>query len=138
MEPWRTILLVFTIFGFLVTVGGLVAAYRSARREYSDAADRITLMRDITKREQQSHAALEPGPDLDIRNEAINQEYEQIYAKNDLVRPSYDNIVYLAQYESQRLLGMVLNGTRRDFLIAGVGLLVSTVASSGSLYLTGS
>lgn len=137
MEPWRTILLVATIVGFLVTVGGLVAAYRASRREYKDAGKRITLMRELGEREQAAQAEVKSGPDQGERSAALHAEYERIYTEHGLVRPSYDNIVYLAQHESQRLLGMVLNETRRDFVIAGIGLLVSTVASAGSLYLAG-
>lgn len=136
MEPWRTVLLVATIVGFLVTAVGLVSAYRAAGREYRAAGERITLMRDLAEQERAEHANVAQGtPEQGALNSAIHVDFDAIYAGHGLVRPSYDNVVYLAQHESQRLLGMVLSETRRDFLIAGVGLLVSTVASAGSLYL---
>jgi hypothetical protein len=138
MEPWRTILLALTIVGFLFTVAGLAAAYQGAKREHKAAGDRIVLLRELSDREQAARAKAKDDADVNETYEALNEEYEGIYAEHDLVRPTYDNMVYLAQHESQRLLGMVLDETRRDFLVAGAGLLVSTIASVGSLYLSAS
>lgn len=64
-----------------------------------------------------------------------DEKWDAIYAKHGLTRPTYDNMVFLAAYESRRLLGLVLNSTGRDFLLAAFGLLVSTGASVGSLFL---
>ena len=142
MEPWRTILLLATIAGFLITVWGLVSAYLAAVRENKAASDRIATAAQLSAAEDDERKLIEEKDIEQSERSALflqlYQRYDVLYKDNDLVRPSYDNVVDLAMYESQRLLGMLLEETRRDFLIAGIGLLVSTLASVGSLYLAGS
>lgn len=133
MDP-RTLLVIATIAGFVITVGGLVAVWLSARREFKDASRRVDKMEELGKAE----LADNPPPE-DANMIALigpDEKWDAIYAKYGLTRPTYDNMVFLAAYESRRLLGLVLNSTRRDFLIAAFGLLISTAASVGSLFLT--
>lgn len=132
----RTWLVIATIAGFAITVGGLVAAYIGARREYIDAAKRVDKMEELAKAELADHP---PPPealdDASLLFFGADEKWDAIYAEHDLTRPTYENTVYLAAFESRRLLGLVLNSTRRDFLVAAFGLLISTAASVGSLFL---
>lgn len=134
MDP-RTLLVVLTIGGFLITIGGLIAAWVGARREFADASRRVDKMEELGK------AELDDNPPPEEANMVVligpDQKWDAIYAKHGLTRPTYDNMVFLAAYESRRLLGLVLKSTGRDFLVAAFGLLVSTGASVGSLFLAG-
>lgn len=125
----RTWLVIATIVGFLITIGGLVAAWFSARREYNDAEVRIDNLERLNREERTEERGDEPAEERHARWTAEYQEH-------DLIRPTRDNVPYIAAYESRRLLGLVLKSTRRDFLVAAFGLLVSTAASVGSLFLT--
>lgn len=136
MESWRTILVIATIAGFLVTVGGLVAAYLGARREYRDSKARVDKMQELAEAELADNPPPpSPGDAEVLIFMGADDKWDAIYAEHDLTRPTYDNTVFLAAYESRRLLGLVLNSTRRDFLVAAFGLLISTAASVGSIYL---
>lgn len=151
MDP-RTWLVIATAAGFFITIGGLVAAWLGARREYHDATRRIDKMAELAAAEKAEsdarHERYQASLPTDLEERiAYNATYSaegdernaywtDEYAKWDLVRPSIRHSTSLAAYESKRLLGLVLNSTRRDFLIAAFGLLVSTGASVGSLYLT--
>lgn len=137
MEPWRTTLLIATVVGFVVTVAGLWAAYKAAAREHRESVARIGLMREISDREDAAQDAIPHGPERESQADAVRSEYDRQYALHGLLRPTYENIDTLALHETQRLLGMVLQETRRDFVIAGVGLLISTIASGASLFLPG-
>lgn len=131
----RTWLVILTVAGFVITVGGLVAAWIGARREYDDASRRIDKMEELSRGEradQPENRRSETTEEATARHERWTAEY----AKHGLTRPTYDNMVFLAAYESRRLLGLVLKSTGRDFLVAAFGLLVSTGASVGSLFLT--
>jgi hypothetical protein len=72
---------------------------------------------------------------MGAENDRINKEFEVRYAERDLLRPSFDSLVYLAVHESQRLMTLVLKSSRRDFGVAIIGVVVSTVASAWSLYI---
>lgn len=134
----RTLLVLLTVLGFLITVGGLIAAWVGARREYDDAQTRVDKMEGLAKAELEDVPPPPGGPDrLLIPIMGADDRWDAIYAENGLTRPTYNNTVFLAAYESRRLLGLVLNSTGRDFLIAAFGLLVSTGASVGSLFLVG-
>ena len=123
--------------GFGVTVGGLVAAYVGARREYRDSEARVVLMQELAEAELADHPPPSSSGDAEVLLfMGADDKWDAIYAQHGLTRPTYDNTVFLAAYESRRLLGLVLNSTKRDFLVAAGGLLVSTAASVGSLYLT--
>lgn len=152
IDAWRWVLFALTFVGAGITVWGLVSAYRGARREYEAAGKRLDMMTELGEAES---AESEKAKDEEQRRVsagvkdvvAFNAEtaksaaerharWDVEYAKYDLLRPTYENLVYLATYEAKRLLGLVLNSTRRDFLWAGVGLVISTLASAGSLLLT--
>lgn len=131
----RTVLVLATVLGFVITILGLVAAWYSARKEFDHAQARIDKMEELAKAELEDN----PPPPGDRSSMILfmgrDEKWDAIYAQNGLTRPTYDNTVFLAAYESRRLLCLVLNSTRRDFLIAVGGLLISTAASVGSLFL---
>jgi hypothetical protein len=130
------ILAVATVLGFVITSAGLIAVFVSARREYREAGARIETMRRLAREEKAEHNLVDgQAANAGDLNSEINARYEVIYANHDLVRPSLGLVGYQSAHESQRLLGLVLDSTRRDFAIAIVGLLVSTVASVWSLFI---
>lgn len=131
----RTWLVILTVAGFVITVGGLVAAWIGARREYEDASRRVDKMEELGEAERADQAENRRSETTE-EAEARRAKWNAAYAQHDLTRPTYDNMVFLAAYESRRLLGLVLKSTGRDFLVAAFGLLVSTGASVGSLFLT--
>lgn len=137
MEPARTILLVLTIVGAGVTIYGLSAAYRSAKSEHAEAGRRLARLRELAAAEQVESERIGKRGDEEtvVAHAALHAKYEGLFAAEGYTRPSYDTLPYLAQHESQHLLGRVLQETRRDFVIAGIGLVISTVASVWSLYL---
>lgn len=130
----RAWLVILTVVGFLITIGGLIAAWVGARREYRDAETRIDNLERLGEAERAD--GRENRSDTEAQSKARHEKWDAEYAKHDLIRVTYDNLPYIAAYESRRLLGLVLNSTGRDFLVAAFGLLVSTGASVGSLFLT--
>ncbi len=125
-------------------VAEIAAAFQTATKEVvgrvnlhprDPALDRLDKMRELGEAEEADSSAAakhaETTEDVQARHARWTSEYERY----GLVRPTWENMVLLAAHESQRLLGLVLNSTRRDFLLAGFGLLVSTGASIGSLFL---
>lgn len=122
MEPWRTILLLATVGGALLAAGGLIAAYRSAKREYKAAGVRVEAMGQLMKR-------LEADPKGDM------EAYRREFAEHDLEMPTWGNLVQLALFESRRLFGNIAAGSRSQLIVAGSGLLLSTFASAASLYM---
>lgn len=136
---FRSWLVVATIAGFLITLGGLTAAWIGARREYKDAQTRIDWLEKLSAEEKAEGAAMTADPThprWQVPGEERNAEWAVKFAEHDLIRPNYGNLAFIAAYESRRLLGLVLSSTGRDFLVAAFGLLVSTAASVGSLFLT--
>jgi len=137
----REILLVATLLGAALTVYGLLRALIEARVEADKATKRIDVMRALSEEERRAHQAVNARNDADhsvdmsSENERINQEFERRYAEHDLMRPSYNGLVYLAVFESQRLMSLVLKSSRRDFMVAIIGVVISTFASAASLYL---
>lgn len=131
----RTILVLATVLGFLITVIGLVAAWYNARKQYDEAKTRID---DLERLGEQERAEAKAHQDAATREEsqARYDRWTLEYERHDLIRPTYSNLPYISAYESRRLLGLLLESTRRDFLVAAFGLLVSTAASVGSLFVT--
>lgn len=134
-ECWRAVFLIATIAGSLVTIYGLIAAYLAAKSESDDAAERVRKMKQLRGLEDRLRVEAEVNGTIGDRHEALIRQSKERYEAAGLIRPDYDNTVYLAAYESERLLGRVLTETKRDFIIAGVGLVISTFASAGSLFL---
>ncbi|MGO4300405.1 hypothetical protein [Leifsonia sp. RAF41] len=135
----RAWLVVATIAGFLITLGGLVAAWVSARREYADAQRRIDKMKELGEAEKAENDAIAADPSHPRRAvpaDQRNAEWTAKFTEHDLVRASWGNLSFIAAYESRRLLGVVLKSTGREFVVAAFGLLISTAASVGSLFLT--
>ncbi|MGJ0389039.1 hypothetical protein [Microbacterium sp. CGR1] len=135
---FRTVLIIATVAGFLITLGGLVAAWVGARREYADAQTRIDTLERLSAEERDESNAVNDDPNHPLRevpSEVRHARWEERFAEHGLLRISYSNMPFVAAYESRRLLGLVLSSTGRDFLVAAFGLLVSTAASVGSLFL---
>lgn len=136
---FRSWLVVATIAGFLITLGGLVAAWVSARREYRDAQRRADKLEELSAEEKAEGAAMSEDPNhprWSVPAEDRHAEWAARFAAHDLIRPNLGNMAFIAAYESRRLLGLVLKSTGREFLVAAFGLLISTAASVGSLFLT--
>jgi hypothetical protein len=144
----RETLLVGTLLGAALTIYGLLQAVLEARREYIDAQRRIEVMQRLGDEESAKHKVImdqrygmpdshEPAviARLDVETDALIAEYRAKYAAEDIIRPDMGNGAHLAAFESRRLLGLVLGSTRRDFIVAMIGVMVSTIASAASLYL---
>lgn len=126
-------LVALTLIGSGLTIWGLVSAYFNARREVSRAGDRIETGKRLAAEEQ---AAIDA---LSIRTEQstseIHARFERKYAEHGIVRPSRAESSYLAAHETKRLVGLLLDSTRSNLIWAGVGLVLSTIASAASLVL---
>lgn len=141
-----------TLLGAGVTIYGFAAIYVNARREYRDAQSRISKLTELERLEDaqrtQMEAEYQAGLPEDLqariaynathaeRQAARAAQWEARYAEYELTRVTYGNIAYIAAFESRRLLGLVLQLTGRDVLVAAVGLLISTGASAWSLFVT--
>lgn len=128
-----------SIVGFVVTAGGIVAAYRSAKRALANEDRRVEMSERLQREEHAEHEALraeklEKSVE-DSEAEAINARYESYYSEAGLVRPTLEALGHLAAYESKRLAVDVLVSTRGNLIWAGVGLLISTGASVWSLFI---
>lgn len=151
MDSLRVFLFVLTVGGAVVTIWGFVEGYRGARREYAEAQRRIDALERLSALSRAEHeprmeayrAALRAADDRSAvealhkgLNDQRNSAFDAVYRSHGLSRTTAGNLTFIAAYESRRLLGLVLDSTGRDFLIAGIGLVISTVASAWSLFLT--
>ena len=123
-----------TALGAGIAAFGLIGAYRSARKDYVRAGERIDKMKSLGAEERDENRNRQPEEITAELSQARHERFERLYAEIDVVRPSYDSLPYLAAYEAQRLLGIILESTRTNLLTAGVGLLLSTAASIASLF----
>ncbi len=107
------------------------------------ARKRLELMPQLSEEERASDARLRARfeaeglspSSIDAGLNATRPYWDAVYARHDVVRPSYGNLTQLAARESERLLDAVLRATRGDVLIALTGLLLSTAGSVWSLFL---
>lgn len=150
MEP-RDLLAWLTVVGAVITVLGFVRAYFDARAAYADAQTRLAVMERLEALEDAEDAARSAAHeasfeasgmnrrDYEARRAALSKErtavFTALYDRHELRRVTYDNITFIAMFESRRLLREVLKSTGPDLLIASVGLAMSTFASVASLYL---
>jgi hypothetical protein len=136
VEPWRTIWASLAVIGAAVTVWGLVLAYRAAKRESLKADKREKGIRELGAELTAADVDRENGvPGAEARQTAAYAELDRLYASDELARPHHRQLDRQSFLESRRLLSAVLKETRRDFIIAGVGLAISTLSSVASLYL---
>ncbi|WP_431221310.1 hypothetical protein [Leifsonia xyli] len=148
----RAVLVIGTIVGFLFTAGGLVAAYVSARRQVKKERNRVGAIEKLTGDEiAEQRAANDEAQARRARGEfpshvelsdwtrQLSEErvarYERQHAELGSTRASWASQPFLAAHESVRVAGLVLDSTRSALILAGVGLVISTAASVGSLFL---
>jgi hypothetical protein len=125
LKDWLAIAMVA---GFLFTGGGIIAAYEGAKNQVANAETRIAESKALAAFEKQSEPM--PGESPEDKNARSRTLYEE----RDLIRPESGNLQYLSAYEAHRLLGVLLAGARTNLLVAGYGLVISTIAGVWSLY----
>jgi hypothetical protein len=130
----RTVLLLATVVGFLLTAYGLIQAYRGALRQVGVSEERLNESKRLRAEWRAAMKAL--GPEK-TRAEAdeVNARYAAMFEARGLLAPSYDNAPFQAAYEARHALRQAVEGARANLLWAGLGLVISTVASACSLYI---
>lgn len=129
----QIVLAIATVLGFALTAGNIIAAYVGARKQLATEDERIaTAGRLFTEEMAELKALSERTAETST---ALHAKYKALYESHGLVRPSYDNLADLSAYESRRLVGVLLTASRGNLIWAGVGLLISTVASVVSLFI---
>ena len=132
----RWIVSALTVTGFSLTAGGLISAFFSARRRIAVEAGRVKEMRRLAAEEAAEMKARTPDEERSpLFSSAIHARYDGLYAESGLFRPSKGNLAHMPALEAQRLLRLVFQSSRLDLGWAGLGLLLSTVASVWSLWL---
>jgi uncharacterized membrane protein len=138
------VLFAATILGLALTVFGIVSAYFSAKREVALAHARIPLIESLMQQEidekanfdrQQEPREFGDFEDILTVPAHIAQASEARFAAAGLTRPSLEKIELLSSFESVRILSIILHTAKGDLLTAGAGVVVSTMASLGSLFL---
>ncbi|WP_426520994.1 hypothetical protein ACPPVQ_09680 [Diaminobutyricibacter sp. McL0618] len=133
---WRWVVAGLIVVGFLLTAGNLLGAFVSVRKQVSTEEQRISDSKALSEDERADMAARTAEQERDVEHSgAIQEKYNTLYDQRGLIRPSYDNLVYLSAYESKRIVGLTLDSTRDNLIWAGVGLFVSTIAGVWSLWL---
>jgi hypothetical protein len=139
---WTVTLTSGTVVGFLLTVGGIVAAFAGAKRQVSRAGGRIRRIEELmaeevaaTKTYWSEHTRGE-GEFTSFAAEIpeIEERFEHLYSKEGLVRPTLSRIELLAPLESVRLLNIILDSSRVNLFWAGIGVLLLSAASAVSLF----
>lgn len=131
----RTVLFVATVVGFALTAWGIVEAYRGAVRAVRNSESRMK-RRDELQAEWEAAVAAVPRGSADFAEtvQAVNVRYARLYKSEGLLAPSIENADRLYVHEVQHVLREAVEGARSNLLWAGVGLLISTVASAGALF----
>jgi hypothetical protein len=125
--------MVLTIGGAAITIAGLVGAFKSAQHEVRRAGERIDIGKQLAVEEQEAINALSIRAPNNTAQ--VHSDFEKRYAEHDIVRPSRSETPYLAAHETKRLAGLLLESTRSNLIWAGVGLVLSTLASCLALVL---
>lgn len=128
----RIALIVATVVGGTLIAYGILAAFFVAQRELDRADQRAQKAERLREGWRQEHRAAGSAEE----REAINLKYQRLYQEAELLAPSYDNVDRLSGFESRRLLRQVLESTRSNLLWAGLGVLISTAASTASLVIS--
>ncbi|TFC83861.1 hypothetical protein E3T23_00940 [Cryobacterium cheniae] len=131
-QPWIAAL---TVLGFILTAGGLIAAYLSAKRQPGLEEKRIEKSQELSKAYMAEIAELTRQQSDGAVGYMINVRYHALYAENQLIRPTIESIEYLAAEDSKRLIEMILVSTRGNLIWAGVGLMLSSAASLWSVFI---
>lgn len=151
MDLVRLLLLLLTLLGAGITIYGLTDAYLGARDQLARARKRVEdleSLEELERRETADRMAAYTAttPRSRAEREAHNAakrlqdahrraQWEDIYERAGLARPTYKNLTAIPVLETQRLFEQVLESTGRDLRIAAVGLVISTVASAASIFL---
>jgi hypothetical protein len=127
-ESWRVVLIVATIMGFLLTVGGLIAAFISAAKEVEASGIRyLKSLRLAAEEKLANQNRLKADPSSSGID--MNHEFIRRYSAEGLIRPSFGNFTYVPALEARRLLKLTLQGARVNLVVDGIGLTVSTAAT---------
>lgn len=130
----RWIIAALYVLGLVLTVAGLALAYLGARKQLKLEDRRIDESRQLAGEERAAMDARKPEQVTAEYSATIYERFEAQYAARDLIRPTYDNLPYLAAFEARRLAGIILDGSRGNLSWAGVGVILSTAASVWSLW----
>jgi len=123
-----SLLAIATILGAALSIYGLVAAYFDAARELRSAEARVAVATRLLESAQDYQSS------SDLSREEFDAEQNREYEAHSIEKPTYGNMPYLALIETRRLLSLLFAATRGNLITAGIGLIVSTLASVGSLF----
>ncbi|WP_166873881.1 hypothetical protein [Salinibacterium sp. ZJ450] len=122
--------------GFLITVGGLIGAYRSARQQLQRAGGLPGATERLQQEEDEELARVAAGPSYPAEVQAIYARYKQRHIRETgLPRPAGFGEAHTAGHEATLVFGALLDSSQKNLIVAGTGLLISTTASIGSLFL---
>jgi len=127
----RTVLLVATVVGFVMTAGGIVLAYRGALQEVARSKARVARAFELWDDwHAESKLAKERGDD----GNAVSAKYGALYEAEGITPPTWANGPFQGVMEAERIFSALVVGARANLIWAGVGLVISTAASAGSLF----
>ena len=127
-EACRVMLIGMTVLGFALTSGGLLAAVISAFREVEASRLRIWKSMRLAAEERCAIAAEQKrNPHSTLTD--TTHTFMRRYAADKLIRPNYNNVIYIPALEARRLVKLTLQGAVVNLVVAGIGLAVSTAAS---------
>jgi hypothetical protein len=128
------ILAIATILGFIATLWGIVGAYTDALRDVAAAEERAVTRKRLESYEKFGQK-LEDSLGLRGKGSAGRIERSEArFAEKGLIRTTYANLQNVGAVESGILLKSIVESTRSNLVLAGLGLATSTLASLGSLF----
>lgn len=132
-----SLLVLGEVVGFALTAFGLIRAYLGARDDVRLAREKGDRTLALWEQEGKDHKAVDslPREEREAAGLALIERYERLHEENGYPRPAGYGESHIPGREAAFVFEQALRSARPDLLLAGVGLLISTIVSVLSLIL---